>query len=429
MKCDGEKPCGRCKTRNLNCHFTRRTWASKRDLRDDISPLREQLNRRERVLDAISAPNRSGEDVVSMLREGRVSYDDMFSKVRGRSVRKMDIDTTRGHNTTHSGFGHHDCETRWSPSTTNSNILSLASGLSPIYFTDHALSDDTISQPFSIPQQLPPRHQQQPALLQQQMDPMRRTSWESDAQVNSFDNMVDGSNNMSPLSIGVIGDCPTVDPVLWPSVTSSSSLSRSCLPPGDAAASLGGAFAGPSVSAPDAAAVAVASDALSQPTLEPSSPIPTSTQMTTQRKSAAPNPTVPENLNPEAKSSETAQTKRPRKTGKTAQRPDPGANHSSRLDKDGVPNDQQRKRILERNRVATTKCRIRERGEASMLITCEQAIEGQNRELWAGFNALLAEIYALRTQLLQHTDCGCVLIQKYIANEAKKPIDIVLSGM
>ncbi|KAH6960086.1 hypothetical protein BKA56DRAFT_600463 [Ilyonectria sp. MPI-CAGE-AT-0026] len=38
------------------------------------------------------------------------------------------------------------------------------------------------------------------------------------------------------------------------------------------------------------------------------------------------------------------------------------------------------------------------------------------------FNSLTAEVYHLKTQLSQHTDFSCVLIQKYMANEAKKSV-------
>ncbi|KAF4463361.1 Transcription factor atf21 [Fusarium albosuccineum] len=97
------------------------------------------------------------------------------------------------------------------------------------------------------------------------------------------------------------------------------------------------------------------------------------------------------------------------------------------LDEDDLPKDPRRRRILERNRIAATKCRLRKRDEASALASREQAMEDQNRYLSSCFDALTAEIYHLKTQLLQHTDCNCVLIQKYIANEAKKTVDGLLS--
>lgn len=93
------------------------------------------------------------------------------------------------------------------------------------------------------------------------------------------------------------------------------------------------------------------------------------------------------------------------------------------LDEEHLPKDPRRRRILERNRIAATKCRLRKRDEASALASQEQAMEDQNRYLSSCFDSLTAEIYHLKTQLLQHTDCNCVLIQKYISNEAKKTVD------
>lgn len=91
-------------------------------------------------------------------------------------------------------------------------------------------------------------------------------------------------------------------------------------------------------------------------------------------------------------------------------------------DGEGQPKDPRRRRILERNRIAATKCRMRKRDEASALAQREQAMEDQNRHLSRIFEDLTAEIYHLKTQLLRHNDCNCVLIQKYIAHEARKSV-------
>lgn len=92
-------------------------------------------------------------------------------------------------------------------------------------------------------------------------------------------------------------------------------------------------------------------------------------------------------------------------------------------DEESFLKDPRRRRILERNRIAATKCRLRKRDEASALATKEQAMEDQNRYLSSCFDSLTTEIYHLKTQLLRHTDCNCHLIQKYIANEAKKSVE------
>ncbi|KAH6985545.1 hypothetical protein EDB80DRAFT_732999 [Ilyonectria destructans] len=96
-------------------------------------------------------------------------------------------------------------------------------------------------------------------------------------------------------------------------------------------------------------------------------------------------------------------------------------------DDEDLPRDPRRRRVIERNRIAATKCRLRKRDEASALASREQAMEDQNRYLSTCFDQLTAEIYHLKTQLLRHTDCNCVLIQKYIVNEARKSVDGLLS--
>jgi hypothetical protein len=93
------------------------------------------------------------------------------------------------------------------------------------------------------------------------------------------------------------------------------------------------------------------------------------------------------------------------------------------LDGDGLPKDAQRRRILERNRIAATKCRVRKRDEAEALAVRKKDMYDQNRQLATCFDSLAAEVYRLKTQLLRHTDCDCVLIQRYIANEARRSVD------
>ncbi|KAH6970825.1 hypothetical protein BKA56DRAFT_495693 [Ilyonectria sp. MPI-CAGE-AT-0026] len=124
---------------------------------------------------------------------------------------------------------------------------------------------------------------------------------------------------------------------------------------------------------------------------------------------------------------------KPRKRGRKAKAEPKESTRARRTQKEEsdedeeLPKDPRRRRILERNRVAATKCRLRKRDEASALASREQAMEDQNRYLSTSFDQLTAEIYHLKTQLLRHTDCNCVLIQKYIANEARKSVDGLLS--
>ena len=199
-KCNGENPCSRCKTRKIDCHFTQRTWASKRSLQDEAASLREQVHRRDRVLDAISGQDASGEDILRMLREG-CTYDQTYERLRGTSEASgTNIETSVGegrHNSTSSC----DCETCWPPSTANNTH-------SPFSFMDHYLNDDTISQPSTISEEVPQQLKDQKA-----MDPMQSFSWASSApDDNSSGNMHEG---------------PTIiDPLLWPPIDSSEPLGQ-----------------------------------------------------------------------------------------------------------------------------------------------------------------------------------------------------------
>lgn len=121
-----------------------------------------------------------------------------------------------------------------------------------------------------------------------------------------------------------------------------------------------------------------------------------------------------------------AESPKPKKRGRKpkSEPKEPGkARRKGRLDDEEFPKDP----ILERNRIAAAKCRLLKRDEASALASREQVMEDQNRYLSTYFDSLTAEIYHLKMQLLGHTDCNCVLIQKYIANEAKKSVDGLLS--
>ncbi|KAF5723605.1 hypothetical protein FMUND_1676 [Fusarium mundagurra] len=93
------------------------------------------------------------------------------------------------------------------------------------------------------------------------------------------------------------------------------------------------------------------------------------------------------------------------------------------FDDDNLPKDPRRRRVLERNRIAANKCRLRKRDEALALASQEEAMEDHNRYLMTCLDSLTVEIYHLKTQLLRHTECNCVLIQNYIANEAQKCVN------
>lgn len=82
----------------------------------------------------------------------------------------------------------------------------------------------------------------------------------------------------------------------------------------------------------------------------------------------------------------------------------------------------------ERNRMAAERCRVRKRDEALKLISFYQTQEDLHRGLSNEVASLACEIYHLKTQLLLHTDCNCVLIQNCIKSEASKFVEGLLTS-
>ncbi|KAI8406614.1 hypothetical protein FOFC_14084 [Fusarium oxysporum] len=125
-------------------------------------------------------------------------------------------------------------------------------------------------------------------------------------------------------------------------------------------------------------------------------------------------------------SGQAAEPPKPRKRGrepKKQPKEQKVAGQQEELDDEDLRKDPRRCRVLERNRMAANKCRLRKRDEALALASQEESMKDQNRYLMTCFDSLTAEIYHLKTQLLRHTECNCVLIQNYIANEAQKCVD------
>ncbi|KAM0355132.1 hypothetical protein ACHAPU_000992 [Fusarium lateritium] len=80
------------------------------------------------------------------------------------------------------------------------------------------------------------------------------------------------------------------------------------------------------------------------------------------------------------------------------------------------------KRVQERNRVASNKFRVKKREDAKRLRVDEKEMERANQDLSATVSGLKMQVYELKMKLLQHTDCGCELIQSYISSEANRYI-------
>lgn len=99
------------------------------------------------------------------------------------------------------------------------------------------------------------------------------------------------------------------------------------------------------------------------------------------------------------------------------------SSESGSLCSDALPADRhERRRVLERNRLAATKCRNRKRDEAKDLEAQEQEAQERNRHLLATLAQLRTHVVDLKTLVLRHTDCNCETIQKYIARHAEKAV-------
>ncbi|KAI3572958.1 hypothetical protein IWW34DRAFT_636091 [Fusarium oxysporum f. sp. albedinis] len=125
-------------------------------------------------------------------------------------------------------------------------------------------------------------------------------------------------------------------------------------------------------------------------------------------------------------SGQAAESLKPKKRGrkpKKQPKEQKVAGQQEELDDDDLPKDPRRRRVLERNRIAANKCRLRKRDEALALASREETMEDQNPYLMTCLDSLTVEVYHLKTQLLRHTECNCVLIQNYIANEAQRCVD------
>lgn len=78
--------------------------------------------------------------------------------------------------------------------------------------------------------------------------------------------------------------------------------------------------------------------------------------------------------------------------------------------------------VREKNRIATTKYRSRQRKAISQLTVQHEGLENTNRKLCATLNDLDAEAYVLKHMMLDHGNYGCELIQRYFRDVAAKVI-------
>jgi hypothetical protein len=84
--------------------------------------------------------------------------------------------------------------------------------------------------------------------------------------------------------------------------------------------------------------------------------------------------------------------------------------------------------VKETNRVASNKIRAKKRENAKKLKSDAEGTERINRHLSSCVADLTLEVYNLKMRLLQHSDCDCTQIQKYIADEAHRYISRLGAG-
>ncbi|KAF7559764.1 hypothetical protein G7046_g4393 [Stylonectria norvegica] len=83
-----------------------------------------------------------------------------------------------------------------------------------------------------------------------------------------------------------------------------------------------------------------------------------------------------------------------------------------------LPHGAERARIQERNRLAATKHRKLKRQTIQKLEADQNDIMARRDDLSENIKTLRDELCQLRMMLLQHQDCGCTLIQKYLRRKA-----------
>jgi hypothetical protein len=78
---------------------------------------------------------------------------------------------------------------------------------------------------------------------------------------------------------------------------------------------------------------------------------------------------------------------------------------------------------LERNRSAAARYRGHEQNRTNALVSYAESLEDQHRQLSSIYNNLVEQVFQLKSEVLSHGDCSCVLIHQYIKREAQKAVD------
>ncbi|KAF9281703.1 hypothetical protein BGZ68_006462 [Mortierella alpina] len=89
--------------------------------------------------------------------------------------------------------------------------------------------------------------------------------------------------------------------------------------------------------------------------------------------------------------------------------------HSSPAeDEEEESNETKRRKFLERNRVAASKCREKKRQQTLKTIADADTITARNQALHETLDELQEEVRTLKNQILCHRSCSCDVIQKFV---------------
>lgn len=92
----------------------------------------------------------------------------------------------------------------------------------------------------------------------------------------------------------------------------------------------------------------------------------------------------------------------------------------SSVERESDVSDQKRRKFLERNRVAASKCRQKKKQWMQELETNARKAQSDSKHLHGMVGILREELLRLKGELLKHSSCGCEQISTYLLNEATK---------
>ncbi|KAI9009309.1 hypothetical protein CLU79DRAFT_775089 [Phycomyces nitens] len=103
--------------------------------------------------------------------------------------------------------------------------------------------------------------------------------------------------------------------------------------------------------------------------------------------------------------------------------PDNGRRKKRKHSEDDSMPTEVRKKFLERNRQAASKCRQKKKAWMVELENAYVEREKENRELLAQISKLRNHTLYLRDQLLAHSNCECTVVKNYLQRTAQQILD------